>query len=419
MNIKSVKIILTASIIFILSIYLPDIFWSTFRFRVERPMVSYSPVINDFLFQYSGKSNAGIKDRKGKTYTREEYEAVMPQFNFAQLMFAGKMPDSVNGIAVDVPLMKKNLFQSRFEPSTIDGFNYMMYPLIESQSGRVNLEYPNEFFIIKDKMEIIDSRTNKVNRDMTEAFTNVLKQHGFVFPAKKTFGNPTTRKAFDEGYFVIDNNDQFFHIKRVKGKPYCKKIDLPAGVNVVHFNVHEIVLKEFYGIFVAENNGLYLLTYDDYKVIKLAIEEYDYRTSSIRILGDLFNRTVSINNENKYSVFVLDREYKLKDMYKGQVLGKEESAQGKISAYLFPFSLSIVSSKSMFVNFFLKVLDLRFLIVNMILLSGLIVFFFIRKIPLDKNIFPLLLVCITGIYGLISVLVIRDFNSSNNFKLGK
>lgn len=419
MNIKSVKILLAIAIIFILSIYLPDIFWSTFKYKVDRPSVSYSPIINDFILTYPGKSNSVIKDRKGKTYTRDEYEAAMPQLNFAQLMFAGKMPDSVNGVKVDVPLMRRNLFQSRFEASAIDGLSYMQFPLIESSSGRVNLEYPNEFFIIKDRMEIIDSRTNKVNEKMTQSFTTALKDNGFVFPAKKAFGNPTTRKPYDEGYFVVDNADRLFHIKRIKDKPYCRKIDLPAGVNVVHMNVHEIALKEFFGIFVSENNGLYLLAYNDYRIVKLEIEDYNYKNSSIRILGDLFNRTVSINNDNNYSVFVFDRNYNLKDKYKGQVVGKDESSQGKIAAYLFPFSLSILSNKSMYVNFFFKVIDFRFIIVNIIVLLGVIGFFLFKKIPINKNLFALIIVFLTGIYGLVSVLVIRDFNSSNHVKLEK
>lgn len=419
MNIKAIKILLAAAVIFILSIYLPDIFWSTFKFKLDRPSVSYSPTVNDFIFTYPGKENAVIKDRKGKTYSRDEYEAAMPQLNFAQLMFAGKMPDSVNGIKVDVPLMRRNLFQSRFEPSTIDGLSYMLFPLIESSSGRVNLEYPNEFFIIKDRLEIIDARTNIVNQEMTELFTSELKKNGFVFPAKESFGNPTTRKPYDEGYFVIDSEDQFFHIKRIKDKPFCKKIELPTGVKVAHMNVHEIALKEFYGIFVSQENGLFILSYGDYKVIKLTIEDYNYRTSSIRILGDLFNRTISVNNEDSYSIFVFDRNYNLKDKYKGQLTGKYESTQGKISAYIFPFSLSILSNKTMFVNFFLKFIDFRFLVGNIILLLGLFGFFLIRKIPVNKNLFSLILVALAGIYGLIAVLIIRDFNLSNNKKLEK
>ncbi|NWF90528.1 MAG: DUF4857 domain-containing protein [Ignavibacteriaceae bacterium] len=419
MNIKSVKILLAAAIIFISSIYLPDIFWSTFKYKSDRPSVSFSPIVNDFLFTYPGKDNSSIRDRKGKTYTRDEYEAAMPQLNFAQLMFSGKMPDSVNGVKVDVPMMRKNLFQSRFEPSTIDGLNYMLNPLIESSSGRVNLEYPNEFFIIKNRMEIIDARTNSVNEEMTKLFTDALSKSGFVFPAKEAFGNPTTRKPYDEGYFVVDAKDQFFHIKRIKDKPFCKKIYLPKGIKVVHMNVHEIALKEFYGIFVTEDNGLYFLSYGDYKTIKLAIEDYNYKTSSIRILGDLFHRTISVNNEDSYSVFVFDRNYNLKDKYTGQLTGKYESAQGKISAYVFPFSLSILSNKTMFVNFFLKFIDFRFFAGNIILLLGLIGFFLLKKIPVNKNLFSIILVAIAGIYGLIAVLVIRDFFTSNNKKLEK
>jgi len=358
-------------------------------------------------------------DRKGNKYTRDEYEAIMPQINFAQLVFAGKMPDSINGVAVDVPLLRKNLFMSSFEPYLINGFAWKWYPLMESSPGRVNLEFPDEFFKIKSRMEIIDSRTNKTVEKMSQAFTNELIKNGFVFPAKELFGNPTTRKAFDEGYFIIDNAENLFHMKRVKNKPYCKKIDLPKDIKVIHFNIHEIPLKEFYGFFVTEDNGLYLLTFNDYRIIKLDIEDYELNSSVLRINGDLFNRNVSVVNDNQFSNFIFNRDYKLIDKYKGQLLEKEKSSQGKIAAYLFPFSLSLISSKSMFVNFYLKFLDFRFVVMNIILLLGVITFFFVKKIPITKNIFPLLLILMTGIYGLISVFIIRDFNSANESKLIK
>jgi hypothetical protein len=414
MNIKIVKILLAIVIVFIASIYLPDIYWSTFKFKIDRPNISYSPILKDLILSYSTKNVSKIMDRKGKHYTRDEYEAINPQLNFAQLVFTGKMPDSINGEAVNVPLLRKNLFQSRFEPYKIDGFDYILYPLIESSPGRVNLEFPDEFFIIKDKMEILDCRTNKLNQAMTESFTNSLQTNGFVFPSKKSFGNPTTRKAFDEGYFVIDSKDQFFHVKRVKGKPYCKKIDLPVDMKIVHFNIQEIPLKEFYGFFITEKNELYLLTFNDYKLIKLNIHDYDYKNSNIRISGDLFNRTISVINENKFSVFVFDRNYKLIDSYKSQVKGKDESVQGKVANYLFPFSTTLITGKSMFVNFHFEASGFKFLLLHGLLLVLIVLFFWLKKYSIKNDLLSLLLVFLAGIYGFIAVLIIRDFNQSNS-----
>lgn len=415
-----VKIILASSIILVLSIYLPDIFWSTFKFKIIRPRVSYSPIINDILISnWDGNVSAALNknvvysDRKGNKYTRDEYEAIMPQINFAQLVFSGKMPDSINGTAVDVPLLRKNLFMSTFEPYIINRFFWKWLPLIESDPGRVNLEFPNEFFRIRESMEIVDCRTNQINYEMSKEFSDELNAKGFSFPAKKLFGNPTTRKAFDEGYFIIDDADNLFHLKRVKNKPYCKKINLPAGMKLAHFNVHEIPLKEFYGFFVTEDNGLYLLTFNDYRIIKLDIEDYDLNNSTLRINGDLFNRTISVVNENKFSTFIFDRQYNLIENYKGQVSGKDDSPQGRIAAYLFPFSLSLISDKSMFVNFIFKFSDQRFLLINILLTIALTAYFYYKKISPIKNYLPLILIFLTGIYGLISVIIIRDFHIGN------
>mgnify|MGYP005846484945 CR=1 FL=1 len=410
-----IKILIAAIVIYSASIYLPDIFWSTFKFKVNRSRISYSPIINEILI--TDPVNNVIKDRKGNIYTRDEYEAIMPQFSFAQLVFAGKMPDSIKGVAVDVPLLRKNLFQSTFAPYYIDGFGMILYPLLESNPGRVNLEYPYEFFVIKERMEIYNSKTNKLNKEMTADFTEALKESGFKFPAKKLFGNPTTRKAFDEGYFIIDNNNQFFHVKRVNNKPYCKKIELPVGIKVAHFNIHEIPLKEFYGFFVTETNELYLLTFNDYKLIKLNINDYNYKVSTLKISGDLFNRTVAVVNENKFNVFVFDRNYNLIDNYKGQVKSKEESTQGIIAAYLFPFSIKLVNDKSMFVNFFFSLSDYRFLVFNILLVLCTVLVLWLKKLPLGKNLFTIVVVLLAGIYGLIAILIIRDFNQYKSLEI--
>ena len=117
----------------------------------------------------------------------------------------------------------------------------------------------------------------------------------------------------------------------------------------------------------------------------------------------------------EFSNFIFNRDYKLIDKYKGQLLTQKESSQGKIAAYLFPFSLKLLSDKSMFVNFYFSFSNLRFVIINVLLTLCIIFFFWIKKLPLGKNSFPLILILLFGIYGLIAVLVIRDFNQSNSF----
>jgi len=85
MNNIVIKMLLAVVVVFISSIYLPEIYWSTFKYKIDRPNISYSPIIKDLLISNSGKGISKIKDRKGKSYTRDEYEAIMPQLNFAQL----------------------------------------------------------------------------------------------------------------------------------------------------------------------------------------------------------------------------------------------------------------------------------------------------------------------------------------------
>ena len=80
-------------------------------------------------------------------------------------------------------------------------------------SGRVRLEMPGDLFRLKDNIEFIDPETNTVKEEKSNLFMKVFIQKGFKFPAKRVAGNPSTRKAYDEGYFIIDSNDKIFHLK--------------------------------------------------------------------------------------------------------------------------------------------------------------------------------------------------------------
>lgn len=412
-NMSIIKMLFSLIIVLFAAIYFPKVYWDTFKFKVNRPRISYSPIINDILISTSNPDNAQIKDRKGKKYTRDEYEQLMPHFNFAQLVFAGKMPDSINGIEVNVPLLRNNIFQISFEPYRIDSYGLVLYPLIESEPGRVNLEFPYEFFVIDNRMDIYDSKSNKKKEAMSAEFTAALNDNGFKFPAKKLFGNPTTRKPFDDGYFVLDDQDQFFHVKRIKGKPYCRKIQIPSGMKIVHFSIQEMLLKEFHGFFVTENDELYLISYDDYKIINLPVKDYNYKSSSIRILGDLFYRTVSVINDDKISVFIFDRQYKQLDSYEEFLKSKDESVQGIIAAYVFPFSVELLSDNSMFIDFYFQFSNWRFLITNVLLALGVFTFLRFKKSSPSRNWFPLLLILLVGVYGLLAVFMIRDFDRNS------
>ncbi len=408
------KIVLTLIVVFVASIYLPEFYWKTFPHRYQLPRVYYSPVMNDILILKQNNGRGLITDREGKRYSMKQFEALVPQTNYSQLMYDGILPDSVNGVEFDIPELRKNFFRVSFRPVKIFIMDLILYPLIESAPPRPSLIYPDEFFTITDKMNVMNASINEENEVFTTLFTNALSENGFDFPPKKLFGNPTTRKAFDEGYFLVDSKDNLFHLKRVKDMPFCKKIDLPVNTKIVCADVVEKPLKEFYGFFVTEDNKLFLISYNDYKIITIPVEEYDYKNSNMNIIGDILYRTISVTNENKISVYVYDRQYNRVAEYKDTVLHLSETTQGIISAYLFPFSLSLVSEKTTFVDFYFKFNGFSFLIVNLIIVLLFILFLYVKKNRVQDNICFILLLFIVGIYGIVPVFLIRNFNQSNS-----
>ena len=60
-------------------------------------------------------------------------------------------------------------------------------------------------------MEFIVARTNKINEEKSQLFTEALTAEGFIFPADIIAGLPTTRKSHDEGYFITDSEGTLFH----------------------------------------------------------------------------------------------------------------------------------------------------------------------------------------------------------------
>ncbi len=92
------KIVLTVIVVFVASIYLPEFYWKTFPHRYQLPRVYYSPVMNDILILKQNNGRGLITDREGKRYSMKQFEALVPQTNYSQLMYDGILPDSVNGV---------------------------------------------------------------------------------------------------------------------------------------------------------------------------------------------------------------------------------------------------------------------------------------------------------------------------------
>ncbi|HPJ79151.1 MAG TPA: DUF4857 domain-containing protein [Prolixibacteraceae bacterium] len=329
---------------------LTQLYWMVFEKPVRAPFIMYSCVDDDFMIQRSGEPIVR-EDTRGNQYTREEYEEKLPLLYMRQLMLSGTMLDTIRGIAMDAHDI--NMARSFFRYTPTDRYtpDPGLYPLLESESGRANLELPGDFFRITWRMEFTDAKSNKVDEEKSQLFSAALYHFGFQFPATRIAGLPTTRKSCDEGYLITDAAEQLFHVKMVKGKPYVQKVELPDGLQFEHIACVDFRDKLYYAYLFDKAGEVWILTQDDYQMVKLPAGAFRPGSEDLRIYGDLFNYHVIVNGEGFIRVTVLDREFNKVDEYQETWKPRMEQPEGKAFTWLFPGELKISSEHSDFLQF--------------------------------------------------------------------
>ncbi len=410
--VRLARILLLLVVIVVSANFLPKLYWMKFEKRQNAPFIVYSPVIEDFVIKRStadvGDSELKWMDSKGNLYDRDDNDRLLPFFYYRQLAASNRLPDSIRGIPTPLDSIRKNGFTFRLRPSIINSNDIGLYSMLESQSGRVKLEMPDDFFSITGKMEFIDCASNNVNMEKSKLFTDALVDAGFDFPARYISGNPTTRKPFDEGYFVVDNSGSLFHIKMANGNPICINTNFPENIDIRYISVKESNLREFYAYVISEDNRVYLLSYNNYKPVELPVVGYNADTDVLFIIGDYFYRTISIAHNNNIEVFVTDRNYNKIDYYTQSWETNEDTFAGTVAAYLFPFTIEFDSPDTSWAGFYIRFSDFRAIPVMIISLFSLAILLLYKKQPVKKSLFDLLLVLVTGIYGLIAVFAVKN-----------
>ena len=387
------------------AIVLPQLYWIAFDKPVRVPFVLYSCTDNDFMIQYTSDSGLVREDTRGNKYSLEEYEQKLPLLYTRQLLVAGTMPDTIKGMVINMPALSKAKSTFSYSPEQMNSPQPKLFPLFESELGRGKLEMPEDFFRINWRMEFIDAETNQINEAKSRLFSVALYQKGFAFPAKQIAGLPTARKSCDEGCFLIDSNDQLFHLKMRKGKPYVANVDLPAGLKFKFIRCVDFKDKKYYAYLFSENNEIYILTQDEYEMIKLPVDGFDPGCCNLRILGDIFHYNVIIQSENQLKVDALNySDYQKVDEYQKNWLKRSDRPAGKVFAALFPAQIKMSDENSNFVNFYFELSsgflwlfsNLAWAIIHLFLL-------FRRKVMPGKYIIDLGVVTFTGIFGFIAV----------------
>ncbi len=385
------------------AVALPNLYWLAFEKPISTPFVMYSSLEKDFFIIRFSEDNVRT-DTRGNIYTRDEFESKLPLYYARQLVLNGTLPDSINGVEMD--LHQINYYRSffRFRPREMFMPEPGLYPLFESESGRANLELPNDVFRISDRMEFIDAETNRIDERKSQMFTTVLNNRNFAYPATKIAGLPTTRKSCDEGYFVVDSKDCMYHIKMIEGEPYVVKIEVPEGLTFRHIVCVDFTDKKYYNYLISSENEIYILTQDDYEFIKLPVEGYDPEVDELRIFGGMFNYTIIMRREGYMKTVALDSDYNKVDEYSETWPVRGKTREGVVASTIFPFQLRLQDNNNSYINFYPeKPAGFYWIIVNIVLM--LLQLFVIRRSNLKpgKNIIDLAIIALTGVYGFLAV----------------
>ncbi len=272
-------------------IFLPRLYHIITAKRGGSPFTLYSCILHDFAsLDHSGKDLQFV-DSEGVHYG----DTVQPMFYYRDIMARGVMPDSIEGRKVTVSEIEKNYFMFFSDPDDVNKNLPKVYFLMESSPSRVDLDEAKHAFVSrKTHLDIIRMADNSLDKELSAAFTAALSDAGFVFPAEIVAGNPSTRKAYDEGYVMTDAHGELFHMKMVKGAPFVEHIAKPDSLTVTHAFITEYASRRTLAFITDEESRWYVV--DSEKRIIPTDVVCDPASKDMMMTGDMFYITVKVSD---------------------------------------------------------------------------------------------------------------------------
>lgn len=341
-NIQIFKYVIIALAVIVAAWILPALYELVSPRTDRLPFVVYSCLDSTFIrFETSNKQVRYI-DFRGQEFTKSEADSLLPLFAFRQLVAEGRLPDSLFGVELTPKKIQQNSFHFKTSPKQLNKPAVGLYTMLESASGRVDLQLPPDVFrLTADGLEFIDCETNRVNKAKSLSFSRELTKHGFTFPVALIWGNGSTRKDYDNGFLLTDANNRLFQLKMVKGAPWVREITNPLTPSSANPQPRYIQL---FTIEPANRKLVGLVVTDDYRLLavrsngtlaeigainssnsdcpteesletangetngKMSKLLYDPQTMQITIVGDLFHWTITLYTANDSRYYAVNAD---------------------------------------------------------------------------------------------------------------
>ena len=308
-QISNLKYVIIALAIIMLAWLLPALYELVSPRTDKMPFVVYSCLDSTFIRFESVNKQVHYVDFRGQEFSKAEADSLLPLFAFRQLVAEGRLPDSLYGVALTPKLIQQNAFHFKTSPKQLNKPAVGLYTMLESASGRVDLQLPPDVFrLTEERLEFIDCESNTVNRAKSLSFSRELTKHGFEFPVQLIWGNGTTRKDYDNGFLLTDSNNRLFQLKMVKGTPWVREINHQSPVtNHQYTNVFVIepANRALIGLVVTDDHQLYAVRSNG-QLAHVGIDAYDPQNMQITIVGDLFHWTITLYTATDSRYYAVD-----------------------------------------------------------------------------------------------------------------
>lgn len=373
------------------------------------PLMYYSARLKELCLIDFRNTSETFSDIKGNQYPRTAYDSLLPLLNARQLMMDNGMPDSIDGHAIDMKTLRMTQVMFRYRPQDMQMPQPAMGVLFEAMPQRGKLTLPGDYFTLTDQITFIDAETNTVDEEKSIRFQKELVKKGFVFPAQAYWGNPSTRKSYEEGYFCLDAHNQLFHLKMVNGRHFVKNTHISDSLDIRWFAMNEVADKRYYGfVFGKEGKAGIIESTEDggYFFRRLDIRPFNPEKDQLTILGNLLYWTVSVTDSRGMDTYGLDKETLscLSAYYQPVKRGLWD----EVSEWLFPIRLSLQDKHSAFINLYWHTGAWKAFLLNVLL--ALITFAILRKSTPTQRWLSVGWVLIVGIAGWTALLIMKKEN---------
>lgn len=372
------------------------------------PFISYSPLSGEFIATEKGKSWVINPDGShGRDLPMRLRDSLLPQQYYVQLSNFGRLPDTILGKEVSPKILKHGNFMFRSSPRDVNKRYADVYMIMESKPPRVEFDDPSEVFRMKDDgtVEFIRIADCSINTERTKEFTKVFADRKFAFPMRDFSANVTTRKPYDAGYLLIDNNGRLYNMLQQGGGPFLKAIALPDSAKATKALVMEDGDGSNIGFATDENGATYAIG-ADYSVHRLDIGSFNPQKDNLLVMGSIFNWIVRIANERQISWQVVDNTNfsRIAEL----VIPQTESTLETVASYIFPFTIAYDSYNDSFACLRIEDISAKALILNSLLAIAIgVIAYRRRKSPTALITSSVLTLCL-GVFVFIPLLTLND-----------